>query len=173
MHSVCGRLVCSILCHTVTIAVFVATLSGSAAAQKISDQDPTLREYQGTVESIQKFVFSARFDGLLSKINFVPGQVVKEGEIVFEFSPTSKLLALERSRAQRERAEAELRNTKNVLGRFQKLGGRDRPSCRRGFLGAPERRGLQSLERRAAEPESSGDLVGSLSGRKGVRHRQA
>jgi hypothetical protein len=82
----CGRFGCLILCHAVTMAVLVATSSGSAAAQKISDQDPTLREYQGTVEPVQKFVFSARFDGLLSKINFDPGQVVKEGEIVRVFT---------------------------------------------------------------------------------------
>jgi len=94
-------------------------------AQNASDKDPTLREYPGIVKPIRKFLFSARFDGLLTKINFVPGQVIKEGEVVFEFSSTSKQLALERSRAQRQSAEANLRKAESTLQRYRKLAKKD------------------------------------------------
>jgi len=116
---------CPTICHAVAIAILATAFSGTAAAQQKPDQNSTLREYQGTVEAVQKFVFSARFDGLLSKINFEPGQVVEKGEIVLEFAPTARMLALERSRAQRLSAEAEHRNAEMVLERYRKLGKTD------------------------------------------------
>jgi len=126
MLRVSGRFESSMfVCRAVTTAILVAALSAAAAAQNVADKDPTLREYQGTAESIQGYVFSARVEGVLNKINFVPGQVVKKGDLVFEFAPTSKMLVLERSRAQRERAEADYRKAEYVLGRFKKLGKTD------------------------------------------------
>lgn len=110
-------------------AFYLATLivSGmiscsASVAQNSSDSKSPLREYQGVVEPIRKFVFSARFDGLLSKINFKQGQIVKNGDIVFEFMPTAKQLNLEMKRAQRKRAEAELRGAEKTLRRYQILG---------------------------------------------------
>ena len=60
-----------------------------ASAQQSSDSDPTLREYEGIVEPVERYVFTARFDGILQSVNFIPGQTVNKGDLVFEFSPTA------------------------------------------------------------------------------------
>ncbi len=96
--------------------------SAPGTAQQSSPSIQALRDYRGAVEPIRKFVFSARCDGLLSKIGFIPGQIVNEGDPVIEFRTTEKQLDLDRKRALRQRADAELRGAETTLERFRKLG---------------------------------------------------
>lgn len=108
-----------------TLIVSAMTFVAPAAGQSSSDAKFSPREYQGVVEPVRKYVFSARFDGLLNKINFAQGQIVKKGDVVLEFLPAAKRLNLEMKRAQRQRAEAELHGAENTLRRFQILGKKD------------------------------------------------
>ena len=49
-----------------------------------------------------------RLDGLLAKINFVAGQFVKQGDLLFEFGTSDKELAVALAQASLEQAEAQL-----------------------------------------------------------------
>ncbi len=92
-----------------------------ASAQQSSGSDPTLREYEGIVEPVERYVFTARFDGILQSVNFIPGQTVNKGDLVFEFSPTAKELGVEKAQAQRERAEVDLRGGELALKKLRDL----------------------------------------------------
>ncbi len=92
-----------------------------ASAQQDSGSDLTLREYEGIVEPVQRYVFSARFDGILQSVNFIPGQIVNKGDLVLEFSPTAKAFGVERAQAQKERAEAELRGATLAVKKLRDL----------------------------------------------------
>lgn len=112
------------LCKSIRAALSILlmlALCVPASAQQSSGSDPTLREYEGIVEPVQRFVFSARFDGILQSVNFIPGQLVKKGDLVLEFSPKAKAFGLERAQAQRERAEAELRGATLAVKKLRDL----------------------------------------------------
>jgi len=66
-------------------------------------------EYEGTVVAAEQAEISPRLDALLSKIDFKAGQVVQQGDLLFEFEPKEKELTLTLAQARLEKAEADLR----------------------------------------------------------------
>jgi len=90
---------------TLTIA-----LSGAALGQTPVQQQPTpeVLEYKGLVAAAREVEIAPRLDGLLSKINFTAGQVVKKGDLLFEFASKSNELSLALAQATLKQAEAQL-----------------------------------------------------------------
>lgn len=121
-HRFCVVLGVSIVRAAMVPAALLMVAPAPGFAQQGAARGSTPREYRGTVEPIRKYVFSARYDGLVGAIHFIPGQIMKEGDLVIEFRLTAKQLDLERARAHRRRAEAELRGAETTLDRFRRLG---------------------------------------------------
>jgi multidrug efflux pump subunit AcrA (membrane-fusion protein) len=68
----------------------IYVLLGPAAAQQRQDLASEIAEFKGTVVAAREAEISPRFDGLLRRIHFSPGQIVEEGDLVFEFEPAGK-----------------------------------------------------------------------------------
>jgi len=98
--------------------IFAVTwlMSQPAAAQQ--QPAPEVLEYKGTVAAAREAEVAPRLDGLLSKINFAAGQLVKQGDLLFEFATRDKELTLALAQATAKQAEAQLRlaevNLKNA-----------------------------------------------------------
>jgi multidrug efflux pump subunit AcrA (membrane-fusion protein) len=65
-------------------------------------------EYSGSVAAAREAEVAARLEGLLSKINFTAGQLVKQGDLLFEFAPKHKEYKLALAQATLKEAEAQL-----------------------------------------------------------------
>jgi membrane fusion protein (multidrug efflux system) len=94
-----------------------------AAAQDRVDNTDGIIESTGTVVPARTVDISARFDGLLTKINFVTGQFVEKGALLFEFRQVEYQLCLEKDRAKLTRAEAQLRLADLLFDNKKKLRG--------------------------------------------------
>jgi RND family efflux transporter MFP subunit len=79
----------------------------SAIAQQHAASD--VLEYKGTLAPARQAEVSPRIDGLLLKINFTAGQLVKQGDLLFEFGTKDKELSVALSQARLKEAEAQLR----------------------------------------------------------------
>jgi membrane fusion protein (multidrug efflux system) len=75
----------------------------------------------GTVVAARVGDISPWVDGMVNKIHFFPGQMVKKGDLLIEFYTVDKDLRLKGDRANRERAEAELRNAEINLENNKQL----------------------------------------------------
>ena len=117
---------------------FISLLGGAAAAWPLAAvaQQPDATkvfEYKAKVIAAREAEVSPRTDGLLNKIHFTPGQSVKKGDLLFEFSSSSKQLSLEAAQARQHLMEAQLRldevrlenkqtlRTRNVSSKMQLL----------------------------------------------------
>src|SRR3712207_6395712 len=70
---------------------------------------PEVLEYKGIVAAAREAEVAPRIDGLLTKIHFTAGQLVKEGDLLFEFGTRDKELTLALAQAGLKQAEAQLR----------------------------------------------------------------
>jgi len=111
-----GRLLPLRIIPTFTVACLIIQ---SAAAQ----QQPTseVLEYKGTVAAAREAEVAPRLDGLLLKINFVAGQLVKKGDLLFEFASRDKELSVALAQATLKQAEAQLRLAEVTLENKQTL----------------------------------------------------
>jgi len=89
---------------TLAIAPSGATLGQTQGGQQSSE----VLEYKGSVAAAREAEVAPRLDGLLSKINFSAGQVVKKGDLLFEFASRSNELSLALAQAVLKQAEAQL-----------------------------------------------------------------
>src|SRR5499427_7141397 len=107
---------------TLTIA-----LSGAALGQTPAQQQPTpeVLEYKGLVAAAREVEVAPRLDGLLSKINFTAGQLVKRGDLLFEFASKSNELSLALAQATLKQAEAQLGLAEVTLKNKQTLRSRN------------------------------------------------
>lgn len=80
-----------------------------------------LEEYDGTVVAAEQADIAPRLDALLSKISFRAGQVVRQGDLLFEFEAREKELTLALAEARRDQAEADLRLAEVALKNAQTL----------------------------------------------------
>jgi membrane fusion protein (multidrug efflux system) len=105
--------------------VIFLTLAGAivttAGAQDRRNPNDAITEISGTVVPARTVDVSPRFDGLLIKIHFVPGQFVEKGALLFEFDPALYELSLARERSKLNRAEAQLRLAELHLGNKKTL----------------------------------------------------
>jgi membrane fusion protein (multidrug efflux system) len=93
----------------------------AARAQYGPEHTDAVIETTGTVVPARTVDISPRFDGLLAKIHFTPGQFVEKGALLFEFDPAWYQLCLEKDRAKLKRAEAQLRLADVLLDNKRKL----------------------------------------------------
>ena len=95
----------------------------SAAAQ----QQPGLEviEFNGTVAAAREAEVAPRLEGLLSKIDFTAGQLVKQGDLLFEFAPKYNELKLALAQATLKQVEAELQLDEVKLKNKQTLRARN------------------------------------------------
>jgi len=109
------------------VSAFGSIFVGMAplAAQQRPDPASEITEFKGTVVAAREAEISPRFDGLLRRIHFSPGQVVEEGDLLFEFEPAGKQLILDADRAKRQRAEAQLRGAEVKLKNNEPLRGKN------------------------------------------------
>ncbi|MGH1574357.1 efflux RND transporter periplasmic adaptor subunit [Methylobacterium sp. P31] len=91
-----------------TLSLWLLPAMAQEAPQH-SDAVADVVELKGTVAAARESAIAPRFDGLLGKIHFMPGQVVDKGALLFEFETVAKKLGLDRARAGLLRAEAQLR----------------------------------------------------------------
>ena len=101
---------------TLLLAVGVILVSGpfnpsmtSAVAQISTQSDTVVREFHGTIVPARTADISPRYNGLLSKIYFLPGQFVEDGNLLFEFRTNDQELSVKIDQSKLQRAEADLR----------------------------------------------------------------
>jgi multidrug efflux system membrane fusion protein len=78
-------------------------------------------EYEGRITAIPTVEVRARVRGHLLKVNFQDGQIVKEGELLFEIDPSTYKADLEAAKAAKEAADAAQRLAQANADRDSKL----------------------------------------------------
>jgi RND family efflux transporter MFP subunit len=71
-------------------------------ARDVIEQD----EYEGRIGAVETVEVRARVRGHLKKVNFEAGQMVKEGDLLYEIDPRTYQAALDGAKAQEKAAEA-------------------------------------------------------------------
>ena len=93
----------------------------SAIAQISTESGTEVREFHGNIVPARTAEISPRYNGLLSKIYFIPGQFVEEGDLLFEFLTNDQELVVEIDQSKLQRAEADLRMAELTLKNKQHL----------------------------------------------------
>ena len=99
----------------VLVSAFFSPSIFSALAQSSTESGKEVREFGGIIVPARTAEVSPRYNGLLSKIHFLPGQFVEEGNLLFEFRANDQELAVEIDRSKLQRAEADLRMAELTL----------------------------------------------------------
>src|SRR5262245_44232219 len=116
----CARSLCLRIIPTLTAACLMVQ---AATAQQ--QPAPEVLEYKGTVAAAREVEVAPRLDALLSEINFVAGQFVKKGDLLFIFAAKSNELSLALAQANLKQAEAQLRLAEVTLKNKQVLRARN------------------------------------------------
>lgn len=82
-------------------------------------------EFKGKVVAAREAEIAARIDGRLAKINFAPGQIVKKGDLLFEFDEKFRQLSLEAAQGKQKVMDAQLQLAEVKLRNAQTLRKRD------------------------------------------------
>jgi RND family efflux transporter MFP subunit len=101
------------------VALILACLIGQIA--RAQQTAPQVLEYKGTLAAARQAEIAPRIDGLLLKVNFNAGQLVKQGDLLFEFGTRDKELSLALAQASLKQAEAQLRLAEVKLKNAQNL----------------------------------------------------
>jgi multidrug efflux system membrane fusion protein len=96
-----------------------ATTVGVATAEKADI--PVVLDALGTVTAAATATVRPQVSGVLQKINFSEGQLVKAGQVLATIDPRAFDMALLQSSGQRQRDEAQLESAKVTLARFRTL----------------------------------------------------
>lgn len=106
-----------------TIALLpIALAEAESAATSGDEQNFTdVEEFEGVVRAARAADISPRFDGLLEKVNFTAGDIVKQGQLLFQFLTLEQDYLLKIDQANLERAKAELELAEAELERVQTL----------------------------------------------------
>jgi RND family efflux transporter MFP subunit len=107
------------------IAVFIVACFTISSARTQQVPGPEVIEYEGTVAAAREAEVAARLEGLLDKIDFSAGQLVKQGDLLFEFAPKNNELRLALAQATLRQAEADLRLAEVKLKNKQTLRSRN------------------------------------------------
>ena len=82
---------------------------------------PVILDALGTVTPAAVATVRPQIGGVLQKILFTEGQVVKEGQVLATIDPRPAQMSLLQATGQRQRDEAQLETAKVTLGRYQTL----------------------------------------------------
>ena len=100
-----------------------ATTVGVATALKVDI--PVTLDALGTVTAAATTTVRPQVSGILQKVLFKEGQMVKAGQVLAQIDPRQFEMALLQASGQRQRDEAQLENAKLTLQRYQTLLGQD------------------------------------------------
>jgi multidrug efflux pump subunit AcrA (membrane-fusion protein) len=134
------------------LCVFVAACC--LATQTATAQDSPenkVYEFKGKVIAAREAEMAARVDGRLATINFTAGQVVKKGDLLFEFDVKFRQLALDAAQAQQKVMEAQLQLADVKLKNAESLQARN-VSSEMQVLEAQAQRGIAAANVDAAKP---------------------
>lgn len=81
----------------------------------------TPRRYAGFVEAVEKVDVMPRVTGELRKINFVEGEIVKKGDLLFEIEDTTYRAAVDALEARKEQLAAQAEFMQKEFKRYQEL----------------------------------------------------
>ncbi len=101
-------------------ALFVAITASPWHVSAQNDELSTI-EYSGVVEAAREVEMAPLFDGWLTRIHFIPGQYVEEGDLLFEFSTVERNILLGMDKARLDRAQAEQSLADAELSRARQL----------------------------------------------------
>ena len=96
-----------------------ATTVGVATAEKMDI--PVVIDALGTVTAASTATVRPQVGGVLQKINFTEGQLVKEGQVLATIDPRAFEMALLQASGQRQRDEAQLESARVTLSRYRTL----------------------------------------------------
>src|SRR5215831_6027054 len=103
------------------IAILAVTASTTSSVVAQQPATPEVLEYKGTLAAARQADVAPRLDGLLLKINFTAGQLVRKGDLLFEFASKDKELSVAVAQAHLKQAEAQLRLVEVKLKNAQTL----------------------------------------------------
>jgi multidrug efflux system membrane fusion protein len=83
----------------------------------VTEQD----EYEGRIAAAEKVEVRARVRGYLTKVNFQAGQMVKQGELLYEIDPRPYKASLDAAKAAEKAADANLQHAKAEYNRTSAL----------------------------------------------------
>lgn len=92
-----------------------------SVARPIEREVTEWSEYTGRFEASQRVEIRARVGGYLNAINFVDGQQVQHGDLLYQIDPNPYQAAVARAEATVARAESQAALAKIELQRFEKL----------------------------------------------------
>ncbi len=96
-----------------------ATTVGVATAEQVDI--PVTLEALGTVTPAAVATVRPQISGVLQKINFTEGQIVRAGQVLATIDPRQSEIALLQATGQRQRDEAQLENARLTLSRYRTL----------------------------------------------------
>ena len=96
-----------------------ATTVGVATAEQVDI--PVTLEALGTVTPAAVATVRPQVSGVLQKINFTEGQLVKAGQVLATIDPRQSEISLLQATGQRQRDEAQLENARLLLSRYRTL----------------------------------------------------
>jgi multidrug efflux pump subunit AcrA (membrane-fusion protein) len=99
----------------VLVSAFFSPSMFTALAQTSTESGKEVREFHGTIVPARTAEISPRYNGLLSKIYFLPGQFVEEGNLLFEFLTNDQEFAVEIDQSKLQRAEGRLEHGRTNL----------------------------------------------------------
>src|SRR5262245_33451914 len=105
----------------VLVSAFISPSMFTALAQTSTESGKEVREFHGIIVPARTAEVSPRYNGLLSKIYFLPGQFVEEGNLLFEFLTNDQEFAVEIDQSKLQRAEADLSTAELTLKNKQGL----------------------------------------------------
>ncbi|MCS0806931.1 efflux RND transporter periplasmic adaptor subunit [Massilia agilis] len=96
-----------------------ATTVGVATAERADI--PVYLDALGTVTATATATVRAQVAGVLQKINFTEGQLVRQGQVLATIDPRSFQISLQQATGQRMRDEAQLESARVTLSRYRTL----------------------------------------------------
>lgn len=120
-------------CYLLVLGLFglsVTGLSAEPAAPLVSVNvaltrlatPENARQYLGRIEAMQMIDVTTRTEGFITERLFTDGQMVKEGDVLFEIDPALHQTAVALAEAQLESAKANAQHAQVNLNRLQQLG---------------------------------------------------